>query len=159
MYYLVDGYNLLFRLEDSGKKNLEKRREELIELLNIELACFKSSVSIIFDSSEQIREFPQIAKLENIEIIYAPKGQTADQYIIELVELSKSPKTLTVVTSDSGLTRQCRHIGSQVLTIDAFITYVIKKNQKKCEAKSCPPKDKKELERLCKIFEERYKNK
>ncbi len=155
MYYLVDGYNLLFRLESSKKKNLQKRREELIELLNIELACFKSRVSVIFDSAEQIREFPQIAKLDNLEIIYAPKGQTADQYIIELVELSRSPKTLTVVTSDGGLTRQCRHIGSQILTIEAFIAFVIKKNQKKCIGKPCPPQDKKELERLRKIFEER----
>ncbi len=153
MYYLIDGYNFLFRLESSTRKSLEERRESLIQVLNEELTPFKGSAAIIFDSAEQIREFPECAKLSHLEVIYAPKGQTADAYIIELAEQNKSPRTLTVVTSDNGLARQCQHIGTETLSIEDFIAFVMKKNKKKPSQKPTYRESKSEIERLRKIFE------
>ena len=91
MYYLIDGYNFLFRLETTKGKSLEERRESLVFLLNEQLAPFKGGAAVIFDSAEQIREFAQCAKLDHLEVLYAPKGLTADNYIIELAEQNKSP--------------------------------------------------------------------
>ncbi len=155
MYYLIDGYNFLFRIDGSKKSPLEERRESLIHVLNEKLTPFKGRVAIVFDSAEQMREFPQCAILSHLEVIYAPKGQTADTYIIELVEQRKSPRTITVVTSDSGLAHQCRHIGTEILSIDDFIAFVIKKNTKRSPVEPSYCESKKEIERLRKIFEDR----
>ena len=157
MYFLIDGYNLLFRIHGASGQSLEKRRESLIETLNQELVSFKGNISVVFDSSEQIRDFPQSAKLKNLDVVYAPKGQTADAYIIELAEQCRSPKMVTVVTSDGGLARQCQHIGTQTVSIEEFIAYVIKKRKKSPKDKPVYKESNAEIERLIKIFEEKLK--
>ncbi|MDN3507265.1 MAG: NYN domain-containing protein [Simkaniaceae bacterium] len=155
MFYLIDGYNFLFRLESTKEKSLEKRRESLICILNEQLASFKGGAAVVFDSAEQIREFAQCAALDHLEVLYAPKGLTADNYIIELAEQSKSPRTITVVTSDSGLARQCQHIGTNTLSIEEFITLLSRRNQEKPQGKPRCCDSNAEIERLRKIFEDR----
>ena len=157
MHYYVDGYNFLFRICQTDGA-LEKRRNRLIDLLNQEVGFLKGRCSLVFDSVKQIRECPECAFLANLEVVYTPKGLTADQYIIELVEHSPSPKMLTIVTSDSGLARQCRHLGAYLMTIEDFIALIIKKSrQKKVEKPTILPSSA-EIERLRKIFEKRLEN-
>ncbi len=157
MSFLIDGYNFLFRIEGQKEKSLEEKREAFICTLNRELACFKASISLIFDSAEQQREYAQCAHLQNLDILYAPKGKTADEYIIELVEISKSPKTLTVVTSDGGLSRQCQQMGAKTLSIEAFVVIIVKKGKEPCRGKPCYRESPSQLERLLKIFEEKLR--
>jgi predicted RNA-binding protein with PIN domain len=153
-YYLIDGYNFLFRLNFSKEKSLQQKRDSLIACLNEFLIGFRGKCCIVFDSSEQIREFPQCLKQSHLEVIYAPKGSTADTYIIELVEHHEHPKTITVVSSDTGLTRQCQHLGSQTMTIDEFISFICKKSKKSPSCKTDFKDTKQEIERLRKIFED-----
>lgn len=153
MHYYVDGYNFLFRICQKGDP-LEKRRDRLIDLLNEELGFLKGRCSLVFDSSEQIRDCPQCAFLENLEVIFTPRGLNADKYILEMVEYSSNPKALTVVTSDNDLGRQCRHLGSLVMTIEAFIAFILKKTRKKGESKPTQVNTKAEIERLRRIFED-----
>lgn len=156
MYYLIDGYNFLFRIHSSKGKSLEQRRESLIDLLSDELSGFKGQCAIVFDSAEQIRDFPESIRQKNLDVIYAPRGSTADEYIIEMVEQTKNPKSLAVVTSDKGLARQCGHIGSEVFSIEDFLILAAKKKKKK-KSSSKPQyrESKQEFERLKKIFEEK----
>ena len=154
MHYYVDGYNFLFRIFEKIDP-LEKKRNQLINLLNEELKFLKGRCSLVFDSSEQIRDCPQCAFLENLEVIYTPRGLTADNYIIELVEHSRTPKAITIVTSDNGLGRQCRHLGSLVMTIEAFIIFILKKTKKSEDTKPSQTSSDAEIERLRKIFENR----
>ena len=154
MHYYVDGYNFLFRICHKVDP-LEEKRNQLIDLLNEELQFLKGRCSLVFDSRDQVRDCPQCAFLENLEVIYTPRGLTADHYIIELVEHSQAPKAITVVTSDSGLGRVCRHLGSHVMTIDDFITFILKKTKKREPSKPQYTSSDAEIERLRKIFEER----
>ena len=154
MHYYVDGYNFLFRIFEKIDP-LEQKRDQLIDILNEELKFPKGRCSLVFDSSEQIRDSPQCAFLENLEVIYTPRGLTADNYIIELVEHSRNPKAITVVTSDGGLGRQCRHLGSLVMTIEAFIGFILKKTKKSEDTKPSQASSDAEIERLRKIFEKR----
>lgn len=158
MHYLIDGYNLLFRLLDQKSQSLEKKREALIALLDRELSVIKGHVSIIFDSSEEIREFAQSVKRKNLEVIYAPKGKTADEYILELVEQRKNPKVLVVVSSDSGLTKQCKYLEAQIQTIEEFFAFLAKKTKKTTEGKPQYRESQGEINRLIKIFEKRLKS-
>lgn len=157
MRYLIDGYNFLFRLRETRKQPLEKRRESLIEILDQELSCFKTRILLVFDSSEQICDYAQCAPKKNLDILYAPRGKTADCYIIELVDSDKNPGMVTVVSSDSGLTRQCQHLGAHTLTIEKFLTLVFKKRHKTDRSKKPDYRQSSaEMERLRKIFEERF---
>jgi predicted RNA-binding protein with PIN domain len=157
MKYIIDGYNFMFRIqEEERKKKLEKARESLIALLDEELSIIKTHVYVVFDSSEQVKDYAQSAFLKHIEVIYAPKGLSADQYIIERLEQSKSPKTLTIVTSDSGLALQCQQLGAKILSIDDFVTLINKRKQKKKSLlKPSYKESTQEIERLRKIFEEK----
>jgi predicted RNA-binding protein with PIN domain len=80
---------------------------------------------------------------------------TADAYIIELVDQSRTPKTLTVVTSDTGLANQCRSLRAHATTIEAFINLIVEKTSIKEEEKPTQKLSDTELERLQKIFEKR----
>lgn len=155
MQYLIDGYNFLFRLGEGKKKSLEQAREALIAALNEKLHVFRAPVSIVFDSSEQIRDFAQSAKLPNLDVLYAPKGLTADEYMIELVEQAKNPKNTTIVSSDGGLARQCQHLGAKTLSIDEFLHLLQKRNGKKPSVKPIYKETSHETERLLKIFEKK----
>lgn len=157
MHYLIDGYNFLFRILSLKKKSLEKSRESLIEILSAELKDLKGDISLIFDSAQQILDVPQTTILEHLQIVYAPKGLSADQYILELVEQCCNPKTIKVVTSDGDLARQCRYLRAPTLTIEEFIIFILKKKKKKVETKPSYSPPKWELERLLKIFEHRFK--
>jgi len=155
--FLVDGYNFLFRIQGLKKGSLEKMRNAFIETLDQELGCFKATVFIIFDSAEQIKPYAQCAHCEHLDVLYAPKGQTADQYILELVEISRTPKILTVVTSDTGLARQCQCLGAKTLSIDAFIQLMVKKGKKGICRPPAYQETPAEIQRLLKIFEKRLK--
>lgn len=157
MHYLVDGYNLLFRVCHKTS-SLQSRRELLITLLDQQLAFLKGRCSLIFDSSEQLREAPECASFANLDVTYTPRNLTADHYIIELVEQSSSPKTLTIVTSDRDLARACRSIGAHTLTVEAFLSLIAKKNHPKGESKSPVRSSQAEIERLREIFERRLDN-
>jgi len=157
--FLIDGYNFLFRIEGLKKSSLEKKREQFVDILNIELACFKTQVFIVFDSAKQERCYAQCAHFEHLDVLYAPKGQSADEYIIELIEISRTPKTWTVVTSDAGLARQCQHLGAMTVSIEDFICLIDKKSKTNCPRKTEYRDSPSEMERLLKAFEERLKDK
>lgn len=157
MQYLIDGYNLLFRLHAGKGESLEKKRESLVSILNQELSTLKGPITIIFDSSEEIHDFARSAKLPNLDVVYAPKGKTADEYIIELVEQHKNPKILTLVSSDEGLARQCQHLGARTQSIEDFLIFVVKKHKTPSKEKPNYKESSTEMERLIKIFEERLK--
>lgn len=132
-------------------------RNAFIETLDEELGCFKATVFIIFDSAEQMKPYAQCAHCEHLDVLYAPKGQTADQYILELVEISRTPKILTVVTSDTGLARQCQYLGAQTLSIEEFIQLIVKRGKKGICRPPSFQETPAEIERLLIIFEKRLK--
>lgn len=159
MSYLIDGYNFLFRLQGKVYPSFERRRQALIELLAEELVSFRVPISIVFDSSEQFKDYAQKAIFPPIEVIYAPKGKTADSYMVELVELSRSPRTITVVTSDIALGKECTYLGSELLSIEEFIALIERRRKGKPSGDVKPEigQSRGELERLRAIFEERLK--
>ncbi|MBS0628705.1 MAG: NYN domain-containing protein [Verrucomicrobia bacterium] len=158
MSFLIDGYNFLFRIEGLKKGSLKKRRIHFIQILDQELSCFKASVFIIFDSSQQLHPYAQCAHYEHLDVLYSPKGQSADEYILELISISRTPKTLTVITSDTGLARQCHAMGAHTLSIEDFMLLVVRKGKKGICRPLCFQESPAEMERLLKEFEKRLRN-
>lgn len=161
MKYLIDGYNLLFHLFHTNEK-LEVQRNLVIEFINENAKYINGKIYIIFDAHKNTHDIASKTYLNNIKIIFTPQNQTADEYIIERLNLSKHPSDITVITSDRTLKLNCIDLKSNVKSIDEFIDFLDHKKKKVKEKKlfdfeeNCED-TKHEIDRLLKIFEEKYK--
>ncbi len=152
--FLVDGYNLIFSLIKS-KESLQTLRQKVIHYLQRKFAAKKISGLIVFDGAHRKDEESGLSYSSPLTIAYAPKGQSADEYIVEQIQLAKNPKQLTVITNDRGLTLHAKSAGAKVQTNAEFIDW-LKKKKRQTEPsviKDTPQN----IERLEKIFEERLK--
>jgi predicted RNA-binding protein with PIN domain len=151
--YLIDGYNLLFNVNDDVNP-LSDARHDIIESLAKQIALRGLKASLIFDSHIQNASlFPTRFYHGCLEIIYTPHGQTADNHIIEKLEWVKHPKTITVVTSDKHLGNECKECGANVMCIDSFLLFLAKKKKHDVQEMQESPH---EIERLREIFEKRF---
>lgn len=152
MRFFIDGYNLIFTLIDS-KKSLQTLREEVILYLRKEFAQKKIKGTLVFDGAHIRDEESGLSYPSPLVVAFAPKGQSADEYIVEKLELSKNPKIITVITNDRGLQRHAKALGAKIQSNHDFIAYLKKKKKTKSliEPKDSP----KNIERLQKIFEKK----
>lgn len=155
MYYLVDGYNLIFSLIES-KESLQTVRNKVILALQKEFAKRKISGMLVFDGAHKRGEESGLSYPSPLIVAYAPKGQSADEYIVEKIEASSQPKLITVVTNDRGLAMHAKSHGASVQSNDTFIKWLRKKKGKKKVIE--PRETQQNIDRLLKIFEERLKN-
>jgi predicted RNA-binding protein with PIN domain len=153
--YILDGYNILFHHIDSPKAFADQR-EDLIHYLQMRFALLGLKGLLIFDGSHRREEISGRAYRSPLEIVYTPKGQNADSYILEQIELAKNPKDITLVTNDAGLKRQARALRAHVQSNKDFIIFLKQTHPKKEKHIQETPKN---MERLLKIFEDRFRQK
>ncbi len=160
MHYLIDGYNLLFRLLES-KKTLESQRHIVIGSLQKEFKLLHLKGTIVFDGRHRFGEQSGLAYRSPLVIAYSHGGQTADQYILDTIEAARQPSEITMVTDDRFLATAARGLGAQTLKLQEFVRFLehkrarrqLKKNEQLDER---PFKEtKKNKERLLKEFEAR----
>lgn len=162
MLYLIDGYNLLFRFFHSDKK-LQTQRNLAIEFLQEKTSILKINAHLVFDAHHRENQIPSLTSLKTLKIIYTPKGQTADDYILEKIFLSKTPSQIMVISSDKSLQIKAKDLKAQTQSIDDFIDWLylnetkIKKAHKELENKTTLD-TKQNIQRLLKIFEEKLKD-
>lgn len=157
--YLIDGYNFLFRIKNKGFSSLEKNRKDLLALLDENLFSLQLPVSIIFDGCDPVRAYAQRTHFNSLEVIYTSDQQSADEYLIEMLQQAKHPMHHTVITSDRELARACRLLGAKTLSVEAFLR-LIEEQQKKMQKPLSKPSlrfSPRELHRLLVIFEKRLK--
>lgn len=161
MHFLVDGYNLLFRVI-KGKKSLESKRDLLLSFLNEQADAFHLQLTVIFDAAvDKHQEFSRHHR-KHLEIIYTSAKQSADECILTLLEETRKPHGYMVITSDRELKSRAKALGANTQTIDEFLTELSgktkKKQKKRQEAQQVTVKDSPQnIERLRKIFEERLR--
>lgn len=127
-HYLIDAYNLLFR-GPKNRKSLEENRKQLIEEINQAANRLSISITLVFDGSSE--EIPRKGHFDSIAIVYTPLKQTADEYILQEVEMTKHPSSITVVSNDSELTRKCSALRAKVQTLHEFLAFCHKKKKKR----------------------------
>lgn len=155
MYYLIDGYNLIFSLIES-KDSLQTLRVKIIAALQKRFTVKKISGMLVFDGAHRRDEESGLTYSSPLIIAYAPKGQTADEYIVHQIELAKNSKLITVITNDKGLARHAKSAGANVQGNDEFIEWLHKKKKKTSKVE--PKETQANIDRLLKIFEDRMKN-
>lgn len=152
--YFLDGYNLLFTLTSSDKP-LIQQRQQIIRFLQKKFAALRLDGLLVFDGrirrgEESGRSYPS-----PLEVVYTPKDQSADAYIIERLEALKNPKIATVVTNDKGLIAHARSHGAKIIGNAEFIECLIAKKRKTEKPKPEAADSKANIERLLKIFEKK----
>jgi predicted RNA-binding protein with PIN domain len=126
MHYIIDGYNVINSSDKFSASSLKERRKRLIEFIQ---SCsphgsFRNSVTVVFDSkSKNPYESYSYNKshVSEIEIIFSDGILSADDIIAELVDESKNPYEITVVTNDKGLRRRTSSGGAKHETVEAFL--------------------------------------
>jgi predicted RNA-binding protein with PIN domain len=155
LYFFIDGYNLLFH-ESEEKGSLQKRREKLIEQLHAAFSQLNLKGTVVFDGSRRGDEESGLSYQSPLNIAYAPKGQSADEYIVEQIQSIHNRKTLTIVTNDKGLARHAKAAGTHTQSNRAFLSWLVEKAETK-KTKQRPLKESpKQIERLTKIFEQKF---
>jgi predicted RNA-binding protein with PIN domain len=158
VYYFIDGYNLLFTTTDSVK-NLQIQRQTLVAWVQREFAKLRLSGSVVFDGAHRRGEESGLSYPSPLEVAYTPKGQSADEYIIEQLSIQKNCKISVVITNDMGLRRHAQAMGARTQSNESFLQWLAKKGKKKGTKGKVIKETAQQIDRLMKIFEERLKKK
>jgi predicted RNA-binding protein with PIN domain len=126
MRYIIDGYNVINSSDKFSASSLKERRKRLIEFIQSYRphGSFRNSVTVVFDSkSKNPYESYGYNKshVSEIEIIFSDGVLSADDIIAELVDESKNPYEITVVTNDKGLRGRTSSSGAKHKTVEAFL--------------------------------------
>lgn len=148
MYYLIDGYNLLFFIANA-ERPLKKEREALIDWLHHAFVNRSLKGTLVFDGSSLQKEGSGLSYKGPLTIVYTLAKETADQYILDRIKTSREP--LTVVSNDRFLTASARKETVLTLSLKAFLR-LLKDKEPSQESKPTFTGD---LEALLKIFEHR----
>lgn len=164
MHYLIDGYNLFFRIISSKEEgDFTAQRKKLIEDLAKKIHLAHLQATVVFDS--QFSPGPAERHfIHGLDICYTEEGVTADEHIIALLKKMPQPQMCTVVTSDSKLAWYARRKGAESQKIEEFIPFLnrlykkkikpVVEKEKKVLTYNKPPTQEEQYEA---IFEERLK--
>ena len=154
MHYWIDGYNFFFRLTKSYKSMKEQERT-LLEKLFQTMTHLNSPMTVVFDGREKDPPEALRRNLRAMNIVYTAAHQTADDYILEMLDYAKNPDQEMVISSDNDLLRRSKQKGARTKTIEDFLKTISKKKSSPDEKKQ-PKESPTELKRLLKIFEDRH---
>lgn len=154
MFYYIDGYNLIFSLTEA-KIPLIHQRRTIVKFLQKRFSLLHLRGMLVFDGSHFSSEESGLSYASPLDIAYTPKGQTADEYILEKLEWSQQKTPTLVVSNDQGLARRARSLGAKTQSNETFIRYLEKKKIKKSTRPREPKDTPQNIERLLRIFEEK----
>src|SRR5215831_14806973 len=118
MPFVVDGNNVMGQTP-GWHRDKPRARLDLLKRLSAFARLRSARVTVAFDGAPDSR-FPEGSAFKGIKIFYARKGSNADDRIVELVESSRDPRGITVVTSDRQLGLRVRQRGATVLRSGEF---------------------------------------
>ncbi|MDD5791600.1 MAG: NYN domain-containing protein [Erysipelotrichaceae bacterium] len=152
LMYLIDGYNLLFYLNnDDTDIDIFSKREEIISLVSDFAGYVSAKCVLVFDGYLTTNRKNTIKERDNITIVYTKEGQTADTYIENHTSSLKNDYRVIVVTSDGLEQLKILANASTRLSSSEFIKRYenMKKNHVHQEIKPNRP-----LSELIKLLEE-----
>jgi len=101
--YLVDGYNLMYAIEEIKKIaaiDLISARDKVIDIVCDFQGYVGKECVLVFDAYRNNVSIPVVSKEYNIEIVYTKMNQTADMWIEQKAEELNDQYKIFVVTSD-----------------------------------------------------------
>jgi uncharacterized protein len=129
MHYVIDGYNLMFRIIRAGDE-LSIQRKQLIENLNTKARVLGLNITLVFDAQYRLGEASR-GHYDFLEILFTGEGETADEYILKDLKNASKPSHETVVTSDKKLAWLSRRNLAKTETIEHFLEWLNKRYKNK----------------------------
>jgi predicted RNA-binding protein with PIN domain len=130
MALLIDGYNLLhvtdiFGSPRASETALHASRQALLAFLAAVLdAKTRSETTIVFDAAGAPPGLPTVLNHEGITVHFARRYASADELLEELIEDFRSPRSLTVVSSDHRVQRAARRRGAAFADSDRWFAEI-----------------------------------
>lgn len=126
MLLLVDGYNLLHVSGIFGPAGspptLEQSRLALLAFLTNHLpTALRKRTTIVFDAAAAPPGLPSQLTHGDMSVRFAPRNQSADDLIAELILGVADPRHLTVVSSDHAVQRSARQRGAKFLDSEVWL--------------------------------------
>ena len=126
MLLLVDGYNLLHVSGIFGPAGapptLEQSRLALLEFLAASLSGpVRKKTTVVFDAAAAPPGLPSQLVHAEILVRFAPRKQTADDLIADLIAQEADPRHLTVVSSDHAVQRSARQRGAKFVDSEVWL--------------------------------------
>jgi predicted RNA-binding protein with PIN domain len=125
MRYLIDGYNLLYRLglmrARMGPGELAGARQRLVSLLMRASGKDAGQICIVFDSAAASAKRAPDRTDQGIDIRFAGRGEAADDLIEDLIRGHSAPKQLSVISDDRRLQRAARRRACRVVGCAAYL--------------------------------------
>ena len=108
---LVDGYNVA-KL-GWPPLALDEQREQLVGLVDDVIRRFGSAVTIVFDGADVVGAAASGRRLARVT--FSPRGITADDVLVDLVDRLPPSRPVVVVTDDAELRRRVRRHGANLV--------------------------------------------
>jgi predicted RNA-binding protein with PIN domain len=127
MAILIDGYNLLHVTDIFGAAgpgtDLHRTRLALLNFLAAAISeRERSRTTIVFDAAGAPPGLPRRISHQGMTVHFAPRHSDADEMIEDLLEQHRSPKSLTVVSSDHRVQRAARGRGATFIDSGEWYT-------------------------------------
>ena len=119
---LVDGHNLIGKLPNISLSDPNDEAKLVRVLENYHAVRPNEEILVVFDPARDgggWRGTPR--RNEGVAVRFAPRGVSADDVLARLVRDAKSPRSITVVSSDNAVRRAVRVHGAKVLRAEEFI--------------------------------------
>lgn len=126
-HIIIDGYNAMHKLCLCEDNNLQAGRERLIALINkFKLAGSRNNeLTIVFDGKRDV-----FSPYENAgKGLVFTQDETADDKIKRMVERSKNPRGMVVITDDNEIKYYTRGLGAEVVSINEFFARAKRKSR------------------------------
>ncbi len=119
---IVDGYNIIHAWDELRKLgeelDLEAARDRLLHILANYSGESRLQIIVVFDAYQTERLTSSVRKESGVDVVFTPKGMTADTYIEHLVEnMDTRNYPVQVATSDAA--EQSMVLGSGAVRLSA----------------------------------------
>ena len=119
---LVDGHNLIGKLPNISLSDPDDEAKLVRVLENYHAVRPHEEILVVFDPARDGGGWRGTHKRnEGVAVRFAPRGVSADDVLARLVRDAKSPRSITVVSSDNAVRRAVRIHGAKVLRAEEFI--------------------------------------
>ncbi len=129
MAYLIDGFNLLYKIPECEtfmlQNKLEEARNRLLLILKEYEKIARKKIRIVFDGKKQQLLDIKRESFGSIDVYYS-LDYSADFLIKEFIKKDINPRMTTVVTSDNGIISFVQKFGVRLMKSEDFAEKMVK---------------------------------
>lgn len=134
MRYLIDGHNLIGKIQDISLDDPNDEVELILRLKSWAAASAKRKVTVYFDGGLPGGVAHRLST-SDIKVIFAPEGKTADSLLIKRIRKIQNSPEYTLITSDQQIIAAAQKKRLPHLRSEAFAAQMSQDKQKR----SAPP--------------------